>query len=43
MKKMLSKSMIEHIRPDLQQYTSYKRFATDLPSLLAVGGRCQLV
>lgn len=35
--------MIEHIRPDLQQYTGYKNFAKDLPSPLAVGGRCQLV
>lgn len=35
--------MIEHIRPDLQQYTGYGRFTKDWPSALAVGGRCQLV
>lgn len=35
--------MSEYIRPDLQQFTGYKSFAKDLPSLLAVGGRCQLV
>lgn len=35
--------MIEHIKPDLQQYTGYKSSAKDMPSLLAVGGRCQLV
>lgn len=42
-KPKLSKSMTEHIRPDLQQYAGSKRFAKDLPSRLAAGGRCQPV
>lgn len=33
--------MVEHIRPELQQYAGAKRFAKNLPSQLAAGGRCQ--
>jgi len=33
--------MIEHIRPDFQQYAGSKTLAKDLPSQLAAGGRCQ--
>lgn len=42
-KKILSESVIEHTRPDLQQYAGSKAFANNFPSQLAAGGRCQPV